>query len=70
MPASWNLDAIYILFENSNIRTYRIMATVWVNGELKRIAFEMLACKAAADILEVETGTLVVLITCCRTLET
>ena len=70
MPASFNLDAIYILFENSNICTYRIMATVWVNSELKRIAFEMLACEAAANILEVETGALVVLIACCRTLQT
>ena len=45
------------------------MATVWVNSKLNRIAFEMLACEAAADILEVETGTLVVLIACCRTLQ-
>jgi len=45
------------------------MATGWVNGELKRIAFEMLTRDAEADFLVVETGTLVVLIACCRTLQ-
>jgi len=45
------------------------MATVWVNGELNRIAFEMLACDAEAYILVVETGTLVVLQARCRTLQ-
>ena len=51
-------------------RTYRIMATFRVNGELKRIAYEMLACEAAADILVVETGALVVLQARCGTLHT
>jgi len=45
------------------------MATVWVNGELKRIAFEMLACESAADILVVETGALVVLQARCGTVQ-
>jgi len=37
------------------------MATGWVNGELNRIAFEVLARDAEADTLVVETGTLVVM---------
>jgi len=45
------------------------MATVCVNGKLNRIAFEMLACEAAANILEVETGALVVLQARCGTLQ-
>jgi len=58
-----------MLWFYTNICTYRIMATVWVDGKLKRIAFEMFARDAEADILVVETGALVVLQACCRTLQ-
>ena len=50
-------------------RTYRIMATFRVDSELNRIAFEMLACEAAA-VLEVETGALVVMQAGCGTVQT
>ena len=46
------------------------MSTGWVDGELKRIAVEMLTCEAAANILVVETGTLVALPARCRTVQT
>ena len=55
---------------NSNVCIYRIMSTGWVDGELKRIAVEMLTCEAAANILVVETGTLVALPARCRTVQT
>ena len=55
---------------DTNICTYRVMTTGWVDGELSRIAFEMFTCEAAANILVVETGTLVVLQARCRTVHT
>jgi len=45
------------------------MATVWVNSELKRIAFEMLAREATTDVLVVETRALVVLQARCGTVQ-
>ena len=44
--------------------TYGVMAAVWIDGERNGIAFEMFARERrarTADVLVVETGTLVVL---------
>jgi len=55
--------------ENATFCTYRIMSTGWVDGEFNRISFEMFACEVAAELLEVETGTVVVLQARCGTLQ-
>ena len=58
------------MLQTLHVVRYRIVTTCWVDSELSRIAFEMLACEAAANILVIETGTLAVLQARCRTVHT
>jgi len=57
--------SFFVLKQNN--RTYSVMATRWVDDELKRIAAEMLA--DAGSILVVEIQTLIVLPAGCRTVQ-
>jgi len=52
----WVILVMYEISQSGNICMYRVMATVRVDVELHRVAAEMFAREAAADVLVVEAG--------------